>query len=833
MLIGGIFQAHLDKVYPDTSFRAKPAQIICQRLHFQFYQWIQSMVFAIEEINGDPALLPNITLGFWIYDSCVALQRTLEGTLWMLSGRGEPVLNYRCQSNQTLAAVVGESGSTRSVLMARLLGLYRYPQISYFATSPFLSDRTQFPSFFRTIPNDNFQSQGLAQLVIYFGWTWVGLLATDNDYGQQGIQIIKQELVKAGVCIAFSKTVLTSLPNRNSFNIVQAIKNSTASAIVVFCTISDLISVMDEVVRQNVTRKIWIASEAWSTSPLLSQKKYAVLSGTIGFAVQSREVPGFKEHLSRVHPARAPEDIFLGMFWEEAYGCKWPVQETLLKPWANGTKPCTGHEKLSSLQSTYAADTDSRTTYIVYNAIYAIARALQGLSSCQQGEGPFLHGTCANADEFHPWQLLHYVKNVRFQNKIGDEVFFDSNGDPPARYEIINWQLSPEGTISHVKVGSYDSSAPPGQNLIINASAIMWTTGKTGIPLSVCSRSCPPGYRKVALEGQPICCFQCVPCSLEEISNQTDSVECWKCPSDQWPNSKQDQCVPKSIVFLSYEEPLGAFLAGASIIFSLFPVASLGLFICYRDTPIVKANNRSLSYLLLLALTLCFLCSLIFIGYPSLGKCLIRQAVFGISFSLCISCVLAKTIMVVIAFHATKPNSDFRKWVRPQLSYVVISTCTLIQVLVCIYWLLFSPPFSDYNIQTQPGTITVECNERSPIAFWCMLGYLGILATISFIVAFLARKLPDSFNEAKFITFSMLAFLSVWLSFIPAYLSTRGKYMVAMEIFAILSSSSALMSCIFFPKCYIILMRPEMNTKGHLMGRGAGPSKQNHYIYFG
>nr|XP_033779253.1 extracellular calcium-sensing receptor-like [Geotrypetes seraphini] len=785
------------------------------RLHYQFYQWIQSMVFAIEEINRDPDLLPNVTLGFRIYDSCVALQRTLEGALWILSGRGKPILNYRCQDNQPLAAVIGESSSTRSILMARLLGLYRYPQISYFATSSFLSDRTHFPSFFRTIPSDSFQSQGLVQLVTYFGWTWVGLLATDNNYGQQGIQIIKRELVKAGVCIAFSETILTNLPNKNSMDIVRAIKNSTAVAILAFCTISNLIFVMDEVVWQNVTGKIWIASEAWSTSPLLSRQKYAVISGTIGFAVQRKEIIGFKEYLSRLHPARVPEDIFMQMFWQEARGCKWPVPEILLKSWNNSTKMCAGSEKTGNLQDSYTAKTDFRTTYIIYNAIYIIAHALQGLNSCQQGRGPFLRGTCANISEFRPWQ-----------NKIGEEVFFDSNGDPPARYEIVNWQLSPEGTIRHVKVGSYDSSAPPGQNLIVNASAILWTTGTTQIPLSECSRHCPPGYRKVALEGKPICCFQCDLCPLEQISNQTDSVECWKCSSDEWPNAKQNQCVQKSVVFLSYEEPLGATLAGASMIFSLFPVASLGLFICYRNTPIVKANNCNLSYLLLLALTFCFLCSLAFVGYPSPEKCLLRQAAFGISFALCISCVLAKTIMVVIAFNTIKPNSNFRRWVGPQLSYGVIGVCTSIQILVCSSWLILSPPFLEYNTNTHPGMIVLECNEGSPIAFWGMLGYLWLLATFNFIVAFLARKLPDSFNEAKFITFSMLAFLTVWLSFIPAYLSTRGKYMVAMEIFAILSSSCALMFCIFFPKCYFILVKPEMNIKSHLMRKDPSPGKR-------
>ncbi|OCT90667.1 hypothetical protein XELAEV_18019284mg [Xenopus laevis] len=178
-----------------------------------------------------------------------------------------------------------------------------------------------------------------------------------------------------------------------------------------------------------------------------------------------------------------------------------------------------------------------------------------------------------------------------------------------------------------------------------------------------------------------------------------------------------------------------------------------------------------------------------------------------------VACVLAKTITVVIAFKATKPGSRLRKWTGVKVSYCLVLFCVSFQLLVCVIWLIFSHPFLELDIDTKPGVIIVNCNEGSSTAFWCMLGYLGLLATTSFIVVFLARRLPDSFNEAKFITFSMLAFLSVWVSFIPAYLSAQGMYTVAMEVFAILSSSWAVVGCIFVPKCYIILFKPNMNSR--------------------
>ncbi|XP_043929458.1 vomeronasal type-2 receptor 26-like [Protopterus annectens] len=340
------------------------------------------------------------------------------------------------------------------------------------------------------------------------------------------------------------------------------------------------------------------------------------------------------------------------------------------------------------------------------------------------------------------------------------------------------------------------------------------------IPQSECSQSCLAGYRKAPQPGQPICCFSCVMCSQGEISNQSDSITCLKCPSHQWPNVKQDMCIQKVTQYLSYEEPLGKILTAVPTFMAMITVSILAVFVKSHNTPVVKANNQELSYVLLLSLVLCFLSSLIFIGRPTHLICMFRQVTFGLIFTLSVSCVLAKTLVVVIAFNASKPNSNLRKFVGPGLPRSLVTLCTVIQVIICANWLNICSPFQDENTASVTGNIIIECNEGSPIAFWCMLSYMGLLASVSLVVAFLSRNLPDSFNEAKYITFSMLVFVTVWMSFIPAYLSTQGKYMVVVEVFAIVSSGAGLLVCIFTPKCYIILLRPEMNTRDYLMGKG-------------
>ncbi|KAM3821247.1 vomeronasal type-2 receptor 26-like [Vipera latastei] len=790
----------------------------------KFYQHVLSLEFSIKEINQDPQILPNITLGFQIYDSYSDSKMTYRTSLDLLFKVHEFVPNYLCRATQNLIGIIGGLSSDTSSRMAEIFQLFKIPQISYGLFELEIPAESHSPSFYRMVPNEALQYEGLIQLLLHFKWKWVGLIIVNNLDGEHFLQILEPLLLKNKICSEFTARVDK---NQNFGSISDVIneavshlsifKEKKAQAIIVYgenITVMWLASalllgvylVTDPTYTGTLsTSKVWITTAQNDFTLHLLQKSFPMLMfhGALAFMFHTKQPPGFQNFLQKISLPNRKRDGFISSFWEQAFDC------------TNGT--CHGEEHLESLLAPFFEMSMTGHSYSIYNAVSALAHSLHKAFTSRSTHQ--VRESCARkVKKVEPWQVHSFLQRITFNNTAGDEISLNEQGKLEAGFDIVNLITFPNNSYVRIHIGEMRPHNSLGKAFVINEERIQWQSEFTQLPpLSLCNDPCPPGSRKTKKEGEKFCCYDCAPCPERMISNQMDMENCIVCPKEQFPNQVHDECIPKTLNFLSFEEPLGITLVSLALLFCLVTALVFTIFIKQRDTPIVKANNCNLTYLLLISLFLCFLCSLLFIGYPGKVTCLLRQIAFGIIFTVAISSILAKTITVIIAFLASKPGSLFHKWVGQKLAYSIICFCSFIQASICIVWLGTSPPFPNLDMETLHEEIIAECHEGSITMFYCVLGYLSFLALLSFTVAFLDRKLPDSFNEARFITFSMLVFCSVWLTFVPTYLSTKGKYMVAVEIFSILSSSAGLLACIFIPKIYIIVLRPELNTREHLI----------------
>ncbi|XP_076853576.1 olfactory receptor CU1 [Brachyhypopomus gauderio] len=822
VILGGLFPLHYIAPEPEHAFTDCVQHRRCRGFDLRAFRWFMTMVFAIEEINRHPSMLPGVKLGYRILDSCDHVHSSLQSMFSLINGsssaltEGSVSNSPHCLSKAPVPAVIGLASSTPTRAVAHTFAPFEIPLVSYFATCTCLTDKRIYPSFLRTVPSDVFQVRALVQLMVHLDWRWVSTLGTEDDYSHYGIQAFTEHLEAWGGCVAFHRTIPKVPTPAQIGTIVDALEASTARVVVVFATEGQLMGLLSEVARRNLTGLQWVASEAWVTARVLTAPEFQhVLSGTLGFSFRGANISGLAEFLLRVRPSPNPDSFFTNLFWEEQFSCRLPYGdgEVLDRPL------CTGLEELGQVESSYTSVSPVRVSYNVYKAVYAIGHALHHLLQCTPMEQHSDHRGCNSESQFTSGQLLHHLRKVNFTNQFGEKVSFDHNGEPVPLYDIINWQQNGQGGVRFQRVGGYDGSAPPGQQLQMDKTLIEWTGGQKQVPVSLCSLPCPPGTRQAPRPGQPHCCLDCLPCAEGEFTNNSGATECIRCPLYYWSNPERVACVAGVEEFLSFQEIMGIILVTLSLLGVAVATTISVIFFLFRATPIVKANNSELSFLLLLSLKLCFLCSLGFMGRPSLWACQIRQAAFGISFVLCISCILVKTIVVLLAFSSTLPGSSSLKRFGPLRQRVVIVACTAGQTFLCMTWLALAPPYPFKNTSYRDGRIVLECKDVWPVGFYMVLGYIGLLSCVCFVLAFLGRKLPDTFNEAKLITFSMLIFFAVWISFIPAYNSTPGKYTVAVEVFAILASAFGLLFCIFAPKCYIILLRPELNIKKGMTGK--------------
>ncbi|XP_006992811.3 vomeronasal type-2 receptor 116-like [Peromyscus maniculatus bairdii] len=771
------------------------------------YKFALSLAFTVDEVNRNSDLLPNKSLEFGLSDiNCKDVIQLYISNMFFEHDHSV-IPNYVCSEDiECVVMLTGPNWATSAVL-GTIMNIYKSQQILQLTYGPFhpiLSDNEKFPHLYQMAPQDTSLVLAMVSIILHFRWNWVGLAISDDDQGTQFLSHLRREMEKNAVCFAFVNTIPANMklymPRAELY--YNQIMTSSTNVVIIYGDTDSTLAVSFRMWESLGIQRIWVTTSQWDVTT--SKRDFTLDSslGKLAFAHHHGEISGFKNFVQTLNPLKYTDEYLASLEWMN-FNCEGsaPNCKTLRNYSSNTSVDCLVVETFDM------AFIDS--CYDVYNAVYAFAHAMNEILHQQRDSQPMDNGKGHGSSCL---KLHSFLRKTHFTNPIGDRVNMNQKEELQAEYDIFQIWNFPQGLGLKVKIGEFNPYFQHGQQLHLYEDIIEWATGSRQMLPSVCSFDCGPGFRKSWQEGMAVCCFQCSPCPENEISNETNVDQCMKCPEDQYANTEQNQCIHKAVIFLTYQDTLGMALALIALCFSAFTALVLVVFVKHHDTPIVKANNQKLSYILLISLIFCFLCPLLFIGHPNSATCILQHITFGVVFTVAVSTVLAKTVTVLLAFKVTAPGRKMRSFLVSVAPNYIIVICTLIQFIVCTVWLRASPPFVDIDTHSEHGHIIIVCRKGSVTAFYCVLGYLACLALGSFIVAFLSKSLPDTFNEAKLLTFSMLVFCCVWITFLPVYHSTKGKVMVAVEIFSILASSAGILGCVFIPKCYIILLRPDRNS---------------------
>ncbi|XP_036600236.1 taste receptor type 1 member 1 [Trichosurus vulpecula] len=784
-IIAGLFPIHsvLEEV------KGRPEVPLCERseaFNGHGYHLFQAMRYAIEEINNSSSLLPNITLGYELYDVC-SKSANVYATLSILS---QPRSNHvQIPENffsyyPKAVAVIGPSSSEMTSVTATLLSALLIPQISYAASSMTFSEKQQYPSFLRMIPSDKLQVQTIVMLLKEFGWSWISVIGSDNDYGLQGVQMLEEFITEEDICIAHKDVVPISAQAHDSAmqDMILSLTKFGAEVVVVFCTRNQAHIFFEAVLLGNVTDKVWIATEDWSISSYITQVPGISRIGTvIGVAIPQREILGIKE-------------------FEKAYTQAKKTSEPSAEPAQDGHHQiCNQHLSFTTDIDTEMSTFSMNSAYNAYAAVYAVAHGLHQLLGCPSG-------VCTKG-KIYPWQLLEEVKKVDFMLH-GNPVSFNENGDPLSGYDIIAWDWNgPNWTFKIIGASTWFPV-----HMEIDGTKIRWHRGKKQVPRSVCSEECPAGEAR-SVVGLHHCCFECVPCPAGTFVNSSDQYVCHRCKKEEWSPVGSQMCFNRTTQFLAWHHPVSLVLMGANTLLLLLLAGVASLFAQHLNTPVVRSAGGRMCFLMLGSLAGAGCSPYCFFGEPTPLTCLLRQSLFALGFAIFLSCLTIRSFQLVVIFKlSAKMPTLYRSWVQNHGPKIFVVMSSTIQLLICITWLVAWTPKPTKEYKRFPELVVLECSKGASPGYLLSILYTWLLSVSCFACSYVGKDLPENYNEAKCITFSLLLYFISWIGLATASTVYYGKYLPAINALVILSSLGGVFSGYFLPKCYVILCRPDLNT---------------------
>uniref|UniRef100_A0A8C1PCT2 Glutamate receptor, metabotropic 6a n=1 Tax=Cyprinus carpio TaxID=7962 RepID=A0A8C1PCT2_CYPCA len=805
--LGGLFPVH----------SRGPAGVPCGEIKKEKgIHRMEAMLYALDQINSDPELLPNITLGARILDTCSRDTYALEQSLTFVQALiQKDTSDIRCSNGEQpiirkperVVGVIGASGSSVSIMVANVLRLFEIPQISYASTAPELSDNNRYDFFSRVVPPDSYQAQAMVDIVKALGWNYVSTLASEGNYGESGVDAFVQISREAGgLCIAQSIKIPRE-PKPGEFDkiIKRLMETPNARGVIIFAHEDDIKQVLEAARKSNLTGHFkFVGSDSWGakSSPILDQEEVA--EGAVTILPKRASIEGFDQYFTTRSLENNRRNIWFAEFWEDDFRCKLTRPGIKIDP---EKKKCTGKERIGR-DSHY--EQEGKVQFVI-DAVYAMAHALHNM---HQDLCPGATGVCDKMDPVEGRLLLSYIHSVNFNGSAGTAVLFNENGDAPGRYDIFQYQMTNTTNPGYRVIGQWTN------NLRLNVEDMQWTGGSRQMPDSVCSFPCRSGERKKMVKGVP-CCWHCELCDGYQF--QADEFNCEMCPFDMRPTLNRTACRPTPIIKLEWHSPwamIPLFLAILGILATLFVIIT---FIRFNDTPIVRAAGRELSYVLLTGIFLIYLITFLMIAEPGTVVCAFRRLLLGLGMCITYSAMLTKTNRIYRIFEQGKKSVTPPKFISPTSQLMITFILISVQVVGVFIWFGVMPPHTivDYEEQRPPNPDLAQgilkC-DMSDLSLICCLSYSIVLMVTCTVYAVKSRGVPETFNEAKPIGFTMYTTCIVWLAFVPIFFgtaqSTEKMFIQTTTLTVSMSlSASVSLGMLYIPKVYVIILHPEQNVQ--------------------
>lgn len=804
----------------------------------------EAMIFTIDQINKDPTILPDITLGYDIRDYCetisIAVKETYEfvrdrdlNRIWKntsgfdslnetSSCRNSFIKSFGSDFSSSVSVVIGPYDSASAVQIGSLLNFANVPILSFAATSDELSSN-QYRYFMRTVPPDNQQARVQADLFEHFNWTYVGTVALDDSYGRFGVSALENESFRRKTfCIAFSEFIPRLRAAERIPRIVSRIKKRIEVQVIVVWVFGGYAKqFFQEVSHQSVGRRTWILGDATTAQESVALGDfYSLLDGALGVQPQEYRDKTFFNHLTSLTPnsTRLSGNPWWKDFWKKIRNCSVDI--------ANERNLNCVNVPLSSQEAEKLFD-----PYLVYltDALFVVAHSLDKMYKCVDKKGLLPGGACPQTEpSVKGSDLLSYLRNVSFQGKTGI-VEFNENGDPQhSSFQILNVQIG-KGFQGKVMVGTWNSQEK--RNLQLNASKIKWARKSPyfDVPVSVCSRRCSPGTRK---EVTTSCCWKCIKCPGGTVSEEPGSTNCTQCPEKQKSNDAKTKCVLLPVKNLQLKDGAGVFLAFVTAAGICVTMVTLLVFIKYRETAIVKASNRQLSFALLVAIFCNLTLALLSIAEPTDIICRVIQFSRFTIYTTSVSILWLKSVRIFVLFQVDSSDMPLQGYIS-KVKYQVglVAIVNSVDLVLLTAWFATDPPLRSEKLQpTLYIFYTCDHYKKSAgqVLYFMLCSYVLLLSLLSLFYAFKVRKLPDNFNEARFIGFSLYIILLSAICYYTVEFSVQhGWYVSVIACTTTLVDSFGLLGCMFGPKVFNILFHPERNSKEAMSSQVAAYVWQN------